>query len=313
MTITVLVTSYGRPAYLERCLDTLAVQNRTPDQVVVVTRSTDGETEKFVEGVMASRKMPYPIAHGKVSEPGVLAANRVGLPLVTGEILSFIDDDAGARPDWLEKVEKYFLDHPDVGAVGGRDLQHTSEGILDEPARTVGRVFWYGRIVGNHHRRLPGVHEVEVLKGCNMSFRRELVQGFDRAIIGNAHYYEMDLSFAVKKAGYRMLWDGDLVVDHYQDAPRYLTGNQDRSSLDRIYFLAHNRVYVMMKNLPFLKRLVFLAYTLLTDVLGLLRHREGPGRWNRYRMKVKGMMAGIQSYRGRGGHAPGKAAGGAPA
>jgi GT2 family glycosyltransferase len=306
--ISVLVTTYGRRDYLEKCFASLLAQQRLPDQVVVVMRDTDEETKEFVYAFTGSYDGTVEFTPAEVHDPGVLAANCVGLPLVSGEILCFLDDDARARPDWIATIEQRFADDEKVGGVGGRDLQHTTQGVEDEPASQVGRVRWYGRIIGNHHCRLAGVHVVETLKGCNMSFRRELVSGFDLNIIGNAHYYEMDLCFAVRQAGFKILFDGDLLVDHYVGAPRYLPGNKTLLDPKRYFFLHHNLVYVMLKNTRGIRRPVFLAYTVILDTaIGFLKLISGnpEGKPGIIKQIFKGKLAGFNSYQARRKTLPG--------
>lgn len=265
MTLSVLVTTFGRRPYLERCVASLMAQERPPDQLVLVTRAGDDETEKYVAELMRGRPGPTLLQHARVTAPGVLEANRAGMRLVSGDIVCFIDDDAAARPDWLRRIEAAFAADPALGAIGGRDLQHTTEGIRDERTTTVGRIFWYGRVVGNHHKDLRGARHVDTLKGVNMSFRRELIPAFDTRIRGHEQYYEMDLCFAVRRRGYRILYDSTLVVDHYVSAPRFLPGHQQGNEMDRHYYIHHNRVYVMMKNLSVLRRGIFLVYSFLVD------------------------------------------------
>jgi len=296
--VSVLVTTYGRREYLEKCLVSLSGQERTPDQIVIVLRDTDTETKTFVERFLAAYEGPMEISVTEVSEPGVLPANRAGLPLVKGEILCFIDDDAAARPDWIASIERRFEADPRLGALGGRDIQHTDEGIKEEPAREVGRIRWYGRIIGNHHCRLPGYHKAEVLKGCNMSFRRHLITGFDEGIIGNAHYYEMDLCLGVLSAGYEIRFDGDLVVDHFVKAPRHLPGNADPQDPRRFYYLHHNRVYVMLKHLSPPRQILFLIWTFGTAVLTGLSYpllRKDEGHPANLIPVLKGKIKGIRS------------------
>jgi glycosyltransferase involved in cell wall biosynthesis len=305
MTISVLIATYGRREYLEGCVKSLFEQSRLPDEIILVTREGDGDTEEYAERLPATAPPGMAILHARVTEPGVLVANRAGLPLATGDILCFIDDDAAARTCWLASIERLFSEHADVGAIGGRDLQHTVNGIVDEPAGVVGCIRWYGRILGNHHRRWPGVHEVDSLKGCNMAYRRPLVRGFDEGILGHAHYYEMDLCFAVRHAGYKVLFDGDLVVDHYVNAPRFLPGSKPADSGKRLdpdwfFFMHHNRVYVMMKNLPASRRLVFLAYTFASDALSVLRQRMRGGDSGRPEVAgaiFRGKIEGLKRYR----------------
>jgi GT2 family glycosyltransferase len=296
--ISVLVTTFGRPRYLERCVQSLLDQTRKPDEIVLVTRVGDTETEQFVSGLL-SRDIGVPIRHGQVSEPGVLAANGIGLGLVAGDIVAFVDDDAAARPDWVARIARWFSDNPRLGAVGGRDVIHTEEGVQQKPTRTVGRISWYGRIVGNHEKVFHGTAPAEHLKGVNMSFRRELIGPFDNNIVGNAHHYETDLCFAVRRRGFDILFDGDLVVDHYQDAPRHLSGNQAGADVQREFFIHRNRVYVMMKNLGTARRGAFLVYTFVIDAssdLGEVILRK-PGINGRiWRAMMRGKVAGLRAF-----------------
>lgn len=302
MRISVLVTTFGRPTYLERCVASLLGQRRAPDEIILVTRSSDSATQACVRNLLARHGSEMTLRHARVEKPGVLAANLAGFPLVTGDIISFIDDDAAAHPDWLERIEARFASDPTLGAVGGRDVLHVHEGeggIVQDKASRVGEITWYGRITGNHEKVVGGAHYVEHLKGVNMSFRTSLVPPFDERILGNAHYYEMDLCFGVRRQGYRILYDSEIVVDHYQTAPRFLPGNAIAADPQREFFLNHNMVYVMMKNLGPARRAIFLAYTFTRDpFVGaaklLLRWRGTTAA--QVGAMVKGKIAGLREY-----------------
>ncbi|HEY3175477.1 MAG TPA: glycosyltransferase [Candidatus Polarisedimenticolia bacterium] len=299
MTLSVLVTTYGRVSYLQRCIESLLGQERPPDEIVIVTREGDTHTETFVAGLIASHRGPVRLIHARVAQPGVLPANRVGIARVTGDIVCFIDDDASARLDWLRRIEAHFLADGQVGAVGGRDVQHTGGASVDEPTDEVGRIYWYGRIVGDHHKSVRGIRYVDHLKGVNMSFRRGLLPPFDEMILGSAHYYEMDLCFAVRRLGYRILFDGDLLVDHYIDAPRFLPGNVVPGDPEREYFIHHNRVYVMLKNLGVSRRAAFLAYSFIIEgFVNALRLVVGSGDMSLRNLKAiyRGKVAGLADY-----------------
>ena len=303
MRISVLVTTFGRPAYLERCVASLIGQRRAPDEIVLVTRASDEPTQVCVRNLLARYGGKVTLRHALVEMPGVLAANVAGFPLATGDILSFIDDDAAAHPDWLERIEARFASDPTLAAVGGRDVLHVHDGeggTLQDKASRVGEITWYGRITGNHEKVVGGARYVEHLKGVNMSFRRTLMPPFDERILGNAHYYEMDLCFGVRRGGFRILYDSEIVVDHYQTAPRYLPGNAIAADPQREFFLNHNMVYVMMKNLGPARRAIFLAYTFTRDpVVGaaklLLRWRGTTAA--QVGAMMRGKFAGLRKYR----------------
>ena len=59
---------------------------------------------------------------------------------------------------------------------------------LAEGSRAVvGKLAWFGRLTGNHHLGVGGGREVDVLKGVNMSFRREAIADlrFDQRMRGS--------------------------------------------------------------------------------------------------------------------------------
>ena len=61
--------------------------------------------------------------------------------------------------------------------------------------------------------------EVDVLKGANMSYRRQRHQGigFDERLRGAGAqvHFEVALGLAVKRAGWRLIYDPAVAVDHY--------------------------------------------------------------------------------------------------
>ncbi len=101
---------------------------------------------------------------------GLSDTRNAGIRATGGCILAFIDDDAIAEPDCIERlVQQYRV--RSVVAVGGRSI----------PAWEDGRPSWFPEeldwIVGSTYRGAPEVvSQVNRLIGCNMSFRREVFE-----------------------------------------------------------------------------------------------------------------------------------------
>jgi GT2 family glycosyltransferase len=224
-----------------------------------------------------------------------------------GDVLCFMDDDAEARPDWLERLEAHYRD-PAVGAVGGRDVISVEDRVLEREARRVGRINWLGRVTSNHHEITRGGREVDFLKGCNMSYRREALRPIDGRLAGPVPFgFEIDLGLGVRRRGWRVLYDPEALVDHYP------TRNYRADSQEVARVVNHNQTYVLLKHLPWPRKLAFLAYTFGVgdkNTIGLarvpylaLRHR-----WSAAAIKAQfaGKIAGIKTYLqavGRGGEA----------
>ena len=101
---------------------------------------------------------------------GLSGARNTGVGLADTEVVAFLDDDAEAAPDWLERLIALY-DDPEVLAVGGRV----------EPLWEAGRPGYFAEeldwIVGCSHRGLPRVaSEVRNVIGANMSFRLDVIR-----------------------------------------------------------------------------------------------------------------------------------------
>jgi hypothetical protein len=96
-------------------------------------------------------------------------------------------------------------------------------------------------VVGNHHLGMGPPREVDVLKGANMSFRRNAIRsfGFDRQLIGTGaeKHNDRSASLAVGASGWKVIYDPDVQVDHYP-APRPEGGRRPSPSL--AYEAAYN-------------------------------------------------------------------------
>jgi cellulose synthase/poly-beta-1,6-N-acetylglucosamine synthase-like glycosyltransferase len=239
MRLSVLVPSYRRPKDLERCLRAIAGQARPADQVLVVARGGDAETV----AVSRAWQTALPLECVAVDIPGQVQALNAGLKRCTGDVVAITDDDAAPRPEWLRRIERHFAADPALGGVGGRDWIHRN-GALDTASRSlVGRVLWFGRIAGNHHLGGGPVREVDILKGANCAFRMPAIGpiGFDERLRGNGAQVHNDMaaSLAVKRAGWRLIYDPQVAVDHYMSE----RADHDRRSLlqpDTLYNHAFN-------------------------------------------------------------------------
>lgn len=268
--ISVLVATFDRPALLRAALESLRAQSRPPHEVIVTAWADDLPTIEVARELQADPAWSSGMSRIEfiaTAENTVIAKENAAIGLATGEIVCFMDDDAQAHPDWLGRIVAWYAD-PTIGAVGGRDVVRRGHRTLDEPARDVGRVRWFGRLIGNHHKRSVGARDVDFLKGVNMSFRRALLPRIDERLAGPVPYgFEIDLGLHVRALGYRVVYDPEIVVDHYSTSEYAASG-------PIAWKVNHNQTYVLLKHLPGLRRFTFLAYTFLLgdrNTIGLLR------------------------------------------
>jgi len=220
MKVTVIVPTYRRPDDLARCLSALLCQARTPEQIVVVARADDAATHACLADHVTPRVLNVDVAI--VAEPGQVAALNRGLEAATGDVIAITDDDAAPRSDWVERIAAAFEADGELGALGGRDWVHEGGRILDGEREMVGQVRRSGRIIGNHHLGVGEAREVDLLKGANMSYRRAAIGDvrFDKRLRGTGAQTHNDMAFSmsVKRAGWKLVYDPLVAVDHYPAA-----------------------------------------------------------------------------------------------
>jgi glycosyltransferase involved in cell wall biosynthesis len=218
LSVAVLVPTFRRAAALERCLAGLAAQTRRPDRVLVVTRPDDEAAHRVIDAAPAA----LTVERVSVGQPGQVAALNAGLDAFRDEVVAIIDDDCVPRPDWLERITARFAADPALDGLGGPDRLVQGGVRVTGERRRVGRVFWYGRFLGQHHLGAGAASEVDFLKGANMSYRRSAIAGqrFDPHLRGTGAQPHNDWAFSlgIRAAGRRLVFDPAIVVDHYEAA-----------------------------------------------------------------------------------------------
>jgi len=152
-----------------------------------------------------------------IGSRGLSGARNTGVAAATGDVVAFLDDDAAAEPDWLERLTEHYAD-PSVVGVGG----------LVEPRWTTGPPRWFpaefGWVVGCSYTGLPLVTAtVRNPIGANMSFRRDqllAVGGFATSVgrVGTdalgCEETELSIRLASRFPSTRILHEPSAVVHH---------------------------------------------------------------------------------------------------
>jgi hypothetical protein len=196
-----------------------------------------------------------------------------GARATTSDVVAFTDDDAEAPADWLAQIAAAFDASPLLGALGGRDVLEDPAGTPREAVLTddVGRLTWFGRHVGNHHRGTGPPRDVAFLKGVNSAYRREalaLPTGL-RGSGAQAHF-EVAVGRYAAARGWHLRYDPALTVRH-RPAPRQGIDQRDAPAREAVADAAYNLVVAIGG----VRGLLRVAYaTALGD-----RGAPGIGRW----------------------------------
>ncbi len=271
--------------------------------IVVVRREDEASSRVAHEHGSLVRVVAIDVPAGS---PGVVMALNAGVAASSGEIVCLTDDDAEARPGWIERIERTFALDPRIGAVGGRDWVFHGERLEDGAEGTVGIVSSFGRTTGNHHLGSGPARDVDVLKGVNLSLRGDLVRevGFDSRLraVTTEHHWELGLCLKLRRRGYRVVYDPEIAVDH-RPQPR-VAEDRERGERD-LADATHNETLAMLEYLPPGGRVAHLVWALgvgtraspgLAASLRMLAGGEG-ARWALLRGNFVGRLRGLGTYR----------------
>ena len=303
MKISVIIPTYKRKIFLEKCLKALKKQKRKPDEIIIVAREEDNETIEFLQ---VEKNEIDNLRIVTVNKPGQAYAMNAGVEIACGDIICFTDDDAEPFPDWLERIEKWYEKNENIGGVGGRDIIIENGKIkCDSPCKKVGKLQWFGRAIGNHHLSLHPLLpvEVDILKGVNMSFRSEILKKYKFDMLLNSYssvHNDFDMSLNAKKEGYKLIYDPEIKVYHHA-VPRI---SHQRGDEIGVYEYSFATVYVLLKHLSPIRKVIFLLYFFLIGQrtsYGPILYLYDFFRWKRIPLKIlklsiKGKIEGLKKW-----------------
>ncbi len=216
--VSVIVCSYAedRIELLAECLNSLQVQVRPPEEILLVidhNRTLFEETQRRFREIRIIEN---------VRSRGCSGARNCGAANATGEIITFLDDDAWADPMWLAELTQPFKDESVLGTAG-LILPQWSE---ERPSWFPPEFDW---VVGCSYLGLPErTAPVRNLWGT-MSFRRRIfeeVGGFNESMgrVGSTPLGCEDTDFSIRvRARYpdaELLYVKQALVSHHIDAVR---------------------------------------------------------------------------------------------
>ena len=164
--VSVVICAYTQDRWDDLVAAVASVRSQTApagETIVVIDHN-----EELLERVRA--EIPGVVAIANTEPQGLSGARNSGLAAARGAVIAFLDDDAVAAPDWLERLVAPYAD-PNVMGVGG-----PAEAAWDAGRpRSFPREFDW--VVGCTYRGLPEeTSPIRNMIGANMSLRAEVFE-----------------------------------------------------------------------------------------------------------------------------------------
>lgn len=223
--ISVVICTYNRCVYIKDAMESLYNQTLPKDQyeVIIVNNNSTDHTEQVCRTFLAE----HPLAHYlylNESRQGASFARNTGAAHAGSSLLCFMDDDAIADKDYLEKIVAFFEHYPDAGGLGGRIIPRY---IPSEPR-------WMSHYVSSLVGHFHYSDHVSIFSTnkypleSNMIIRKadfDAIHGFNPALPGVAGTLRIggegkDFFFRLKALGRTIYYDPSIRVQHVVEVPK---------------------------------------------------------------------------------------------
>ena len=232
-TASVIVITFKRPAHAQECIAHLLKQVTKAAQIIVVDGSPDRDTETLLA------PLPEVIYVRHAAGAGNMTSSRnAGLPLATADYVVFLDDDANARPDFIEQLTGFWSENPSVQLGCARATNGTPDeatlnldqlGVIDR----LGQI--WGNFGGDPGRPVTIDHGL----GATMWMKRSMLQelgGFREYFAGTSAREDTDMFLRGARLGHQAWFVNEAVVEHVA-APQDVG---ERFDLRYMYWSGHN-------------------------------------------------------------------------
>jgi glycosyltransferase involved in cell wall biosynthesis len=211
MLISVIVPTYNRPNELRKCLDSILIQSRLPNEVIIIDNGDDTETKKiFNEREAIFIKNKIVLKYLKNVENSLTLAKNLGIFQSSGDLVSFLDDDLILDTNYYYELAKFFEMVPGaIGVEGLNIFEWQKGGIKDKLLQSYQKIFFLADFT-NECKVLPslrgtyshkeGIINCEWLSGA-ATFKKDILVSIrpDTNLKKYCHNEDLDLSYRIFK------------------------------------------------------------------------------------------------------------------
>lgn len=212
--VSIIIPAYNQVGYTYRCLASVLENTRDVAYEVILAddKSTDGTKvlSMYCKGITIVRNK---------ENLGFLKNCNHGAESARGKYIFFLNNDTQVKPGWLSSLVKLMESDSSIGMAGSKLVY--PDGRLQE----AGGIFWregngwnYGKFDDPDKPEYNYVKDVDYISGAAIMLSKSLWQrlgGFDERF-APAYCEDADLAFAVRAAGYRVVYQPLSVVVHYE-------------------------------------------------------------------------------------------------
>lgn len=212
--ISIIVPIYGKYNYTLRCL--ASIQRHLPGlpfEVIVIDDCSPDESRDILANVEGIRLLL------NEENQGFLRSCNIAAKAALGEYLYFLNNDTEVTQGWLESLVSTFDKFPGAGLVGSKLVY--PDGVLQEAGGIIwrdGSAWNFGRYQDPSDPVYCYARETDYCSGASIMVPTSLFHelgGFDELYLP-AYCEDSDLALRIRSRGYRVIYQPQSVVVHYE-------------------------------------------------------------------------------------------------
>jgi O-antigen biosynthesis protein len=236
--VSVIIPVHGKLEWTIACLRSIARFGAlTPFEVIVIDDASPDDSAKALPQIQGLRVIRND------TNLGFIGSCNAGATAARAPYLFFLNNDTQVTPRWLDALLDTYLQEADCGIVGSQLIY--PDGRLQEAGALVydsAEAWNVGRFEQRNDPRYLYRRDVDYVSGAALLIEKSLfveVGGFD-ARYAPAYCEDMDLAFAVRARGRRVIYEPTSVVVHCEgisSGTDVLTGVKQYQSINREKFI----------------------------------------------------------------------------
>ena len=212
--VSIIIPVYNQFHYTYNCIKSIINHTRGIKYEVILADDVSTDKTSEIETVIENLR----VIHNKKNLGFLLNCNNAA-QFARGRHIHFLNNDTSVQRGWLSSLLSLIENDEKIGMVGSKLVY--PNGLLQE----AGGIFWndasawnYGRGKSPMAAEFNYVKEVDYISGASILILKSLwdeIGGFDERFVP-AYYEDSDLAFEVRKHGYKVVYQPESVVVHFE-------------------------------------------------------------------------------------------------
>jgi GT2 family glycosyltransferase len=214
-TLSIILVLFNQAPLTLLCLESLVEHTDIDTEIIIIDNNSTDQSGELLSRTQGAKV----ILNG--DNAGFVHAVNQGAAAAKGRYLLLLNNDALLQSGSLQAALNVFESEANVGAVGGRIR------LLDGRLQEAGSIIWqdgsclgYGRGEPPEDAQFMFRRDVDYCSGAFLMIPANIftqLNGFDTDY-APAYYEESDFCIRIKKAGYRVVYEPDAEIIHYEFA-----------------------------------------------------------------------------------------------